>query len=158
MKIFIAHRGLTTGPNERWENHPDQIRQTLAAGFDCEIDVRLIDGKWLLGHDLPQYEVDTDFLMLAGLWIHCKNHDALANIGRIGEAHSTWHQPTHFWHQSDDYTLTSNGFIWTYPGKPVDPQVGICVQPEWDKNWKPAPNSVDGVGVCSKFVKIIKGT
>jgi hypothetical protein len=24
-----------------------------------------------------------------------------------------------FWHQKDDFTITSQGFIWTYPGKPV---------------------------------------
>ena len=23
----------------------------------------------------------------------------------------------YFWHQTDDFTLTSHGYIWTYPGK-----------------------------------------
>jgi hypothetical protein len=26
----------------------------------------------------------------------------------------------YFWHQEDDYTITSKGFIWVYPGKPLN--------------------------------------
>ena len=25
----------------------------------------------------------------------------------------------YFWHQEDDYTLTSEGYVWVYPGKPL---------------------------------------
>jgi hypothetical protein len=35
----------------------------------------------------------------------------------------------YFWHQSDDYTITSNGYFWTYPGKSIGSK-SIIVLPE----------------------------
>jgi hypothetical protein len=148
--IYIAHRGLFDGYNEEMENHPDQIRAALDAGFDAEIDVRLIDGKWFLGHDAPVHEVEQSFLSQAGLWLHCKNEGALIELTRCREGFNF------FWHQSDDFTLTSGGFIWTYPGKTVDPEFGVRVQPEWNKYWREDVHNIVGYGVCSKFVSYIK--
>jgi hypothetical protein len=56
MKL-IAHRGLVDGPNATTENHPDQIKTAWSLGFDCEIDLRVVDGKLWLGHDEPQYQI-----------------------------------------------------------------------------------------------------
>ena len=52
----------------------------------------------------------------------------------------------YFWHQNDDYTITSKGFIWTYPGKKLLPQ-SICVLPEI-VNYK----TIDCLGICSDFI------
>ena len=51
-----------------------------------------------------------------------------------------------FWHQEDDVTLTSRGFIWTYPGKPLTSK-SICVKPE--KNFE-IPKKV--LGICADNV------
>ena len=33
-----------------------------------------------------------------------------------------------FWHDTDDFTITSQGIIWAYPGKLID-QKTVCVLP-----------------------------
>ena len=32
---FIAHRGLTEGPDVNLENRPEQIEKSLKDGFEC---------------------------------------------------------------------------------------------------------------------------
>ena len=34
-----------------------------------------------------------------------------------------------FWHQKDDFVLTSKGFVWTYPNKSLYSN-SVCVLPE----------------------------
>ena len=60
--IYIAHRGLFQGPDKEKENHPDQIRKALKKRYDCEIDVWWKSDGWWLGHDEPQYKVDSSFM------------------------------------------------------------------------------------------------
>lgn len=75
----------------------------------------MMRGVLWAGHDSAQYLVSEDFLLDNGqyLWIHCKNFEALDFFA------STFPQLNYFWHQEDDRTLTSQGFLWTYPGKEV---------------------------------------
>lgn len=61
MKI-ISHRGNLDGPTPDRENSPDFIKKALKSGYHVEIDLRIIDGKFWLGHDGPQYEVVSEFL------------------------------------------------------------------------------------------------
>jgi hypothetical protein len=153
--ILIAHRGLFEGPNQELENHPDQITLALESGFNAEIDVRWSAGKWWLGHDEAQYEVTEAFLMQPGLWLHCKNVSALTRLLRL---------PVNcFWHQEDDYTITSAKYVWAYPGQVLPDAVdnGIWVQPEWTEGWRSKDDVlVAGMhvvaGVCSKYVGEIK--
>jgi len=148
--ILIAHRGLYEGWNEELENRPEQLLAALAEGFDAETDVRYIDGKWWLGHDEPTYEVDEDFILTNGLWLHAKNLAALTRLCARGA--------NYFWHQGDDYTITSKGWIWAYPGQPLS-EHSIRNQPEWKKGWFDRSVRVqdeDYAGVCSKFVKLIR--
>lgn len=142
MKL-IAHRGLTDGPDLALENHPSNIQKTLSQGFDAEIDVRYIDNKWYLGHDTATYEIAYDFLLQPGLWLHAKNLEALCMF-------TADYKLNFFWHQNDDFTLTSQGFIWTYPNKELTPK-SICVLPEWnDPKFDNLPTEC--FGICSKFV------
>lgn len=90
------------------ENAPEYIQEALEKGFDVEVDVWYEKGKWSLGHDNPQHEVNISFLKDERLWCHAKNIDALEEMLR-NDIHC-------FWHQADNYTLTSRGHIWTYPG------------------------------------------
>ena len=63
LQYFISHRGNLTGiGGEEWENHPDYIDAALAAGFDVEIDVWVIEGTFWLGHDAPQFGVTMHWL------------------------------------------------------------------------------------------------
>lgn len=107
MKI-ISHRGNLHGPDPMEENRPEYIDAAIDCLFDVEIDIRLIDGQFFLGHDDPQYYVDLVWLKERKdyLWLHCKNRDALYILKESFNA---------FWHQEDDYALTSDGYIWTYP-------------------------------------------
>ena len=60
MKL-ISHRGNLNGPNKERENHPDYIWEALQAGYEVEIDVWWVDGKFKLGHDEPQYDFPFQF-------------------------------------------------------------------------------------------------
>lgn len=118
--IYISHRGNLEKSSSRWENHPDYILEALSEGYNVEIDVWHKDG-WFLGHDEPEYKIGEEFLLNESFWCHSKNIDAFRNLLDIGAIC--------FWHQNDDYTLTTNNFIWTYPGKPLT-TMSICVMPE----------------------------
>lgn len=110
--IKIAHRGNVHGPSNM-ENHPDHIMSAISLGYDVEIDIWSIDGVLYLGHDKPQYEIDDSFIFNVAhySWFHCKNIEALDRFVKLQ------HFLRFFWHQEDDFTLTSNCYIWTYPGK-----------------------------------------
>lgn len=109
MKI-ISHRGNLNGPNSITENSVLAISAALDKGFDVEIDVWFKNGKWYLGHDKPNYQIDESFLENKKLWCHAKNLDALNLMLKNKKIHC-------FWHQNDDFTLTSKNYIWTYPDK-----------------------------------------
>jgi len=146
MKL-IAHRGLVNGPDSTLENLPGQILLSLQAGYDCEIDVRYIDGNWILGHDNPDFEVPFEFLKQPRLWIHAKNLDALYAL-------SSDNSLNYFWHQDDDFTLTSHGYIWTYPDKALTPN-SVMLMPEWN-NPKLENLNLNCYAICSDFVLKIK--
>lgn len=153
--ILIAHRGLMDGPDGSAQNHPDQIRRALDAGFDAEIDLWLIDGRWMLGHDGPEHEVDLRFISYHGLWLHCKNLPAFFALRAIGGNHN------YFFHDSDMVVLTSKGQVWTYFGKPETRSPGsICVMPEVTYDWSQIRAMVNGhawLGMCSDWVNMIRG-
>ena len=135
---FISHRGNIDGIIKDKENKPDYINEALASGFEVEVDVRFVDNKFFLGHDYNQFEIDEKFLLNKKLWCHAKTREALIALQKI-KAH-------YFWHQNDDYTITSRGFIWTYPGKKLLPQ-SICVLPE-NVNYE----TFDCLGICSDLI------
>jgi hypothetical protein len=147
MKL-IAHRGLVNGPNKERENHPDQIKEALRNGYDCEIDIRWIDNAWYLGHDNPDHSVPYEFLEQPGLWIHAKNLDALYVLGADAKLNF-------FWHQEDDHTLTSQGYIWTYPRKTLTKN-SVMVMPEWNDTTLANAREADCYAVCSDFVELLK--
>ena len=119
---FIAHRGNIDGPS-KFENSPDHIDEAISLGFDVEIDVWVDGYKIFLGHDEPEYKIDNAFLeeRRSMLWCHAKNIHALKWL--VENNFNT------FFHDTDDYTLTSKGFIWAYPGKELV-EGSICVMPE----------------------------
>lgn len=145
MKL-ISHRGNLTGPNTVDENSPELVLDVLAKGFECEIDLWLDNNTLYLGHDGPQYRVSHDFLEKPGLWIHAKNFDALVYL-------DNYRNINYFWHQEDDFTITSKGYIWTYPGKPLA-STSIAVMPERVMNIS-SIKSLAVSGICSDYIGII---
>jgi len=141
--ILISHRGNFYGPEVDRENQPDYIEEALALGFDVEVDVRDINGSYFLGHDKPTYLVKKDFLKRDGLWCHAKN---------IRGLYSMLEDDIHcFWHQKDDVTLTSDGYMWTYPGKELT-ENSIVVMPEkyLEKWWRYKFKNCSGI--CSDYI------
>jgi hypothetical protein len=116
--IKIAHRGNLNGPNPEKENEPSYILSAINQGFDCEIDLWKTENGFFLGHDEAQYEIKDSFLFELSdkLWIHCKNLEALTFVSKEASTLNG------FWHQEDDYTLTTKGYIWTYPNRPTSSQ------------------------------------
>jgi hypothetical protein len=110
---IISHRGNIYGPDKKNENTPSQILLAIQKGFDVEIDFWAEDNRLFLGHDYPEYEIPISFLRenQEHLWIHCKSLDAIDFLKHFLPSSNF------FWHQNDDFTLTSLGYIWTYPGK-----------------------------------------
>lgn len=148
MKL-IAHRGLINGPDSSQENSPQRIVASLNQGYDCEVDLRVIDNQPYLGHDRPDYKVDKNFLYNKGLWIHCKNFEALA---WCQDQNCNLH---YFWHDTDHYTLTSRSWIWSYPGMPASAYT-VVVLPEWNDPELKNLN-LNCYGICSDYVEKIKG-
>jgi hypothetical protein len=97
----------------------------LNCGFDCEIDLYYLEGNFYLGHDEPTHLVPIEWLVERKnrLWIHCKNYSALNKFAEDLNPYN------YFWHQNDDFTLTSTNLIWTFPGQQLG-QKSILVLPE----------------------------
>lgn len=146
--IIIAHRANLSGPNKLTENSPTQIQFCLSQMYHCEIDVWLINDILFLGHDEPQYKIDISFILenVNQLWCHCKHLESFEYLLKIKEVNC-------FYHQNDDYVLTSHGHIWVYPGKQMPKENGILVMPEWDRNIK---YDTDGIyGICTDYAENI---
>lgn len=138
--MIISHRGNINGANKDLENNPDHIKSLLKSKIEVEIDVWLIDGQAMLGHDNPQYLVDYRFFEHDKLWCHAKNLDALIFMLQ-NKIHC-------FWHQEDDYTITSRGYVWTFPNKPVSSYRSVIV--DTSKNWKEKNYNCERV--CSDYL------
>ena len=135
---FISHRGNIWGIEKENENNPKYIEKAISLGFNVEVDVRFEGGDFYLGHDINQYKINKEFLINDKIWCHAKTSNAINALNKI-KAHF-------FWHQNDDYTITSKGFIWTYPGKKLLPE-SICVLPEIT-NYK----KINCLGICSDII------
>lgn len=125
--IIISHRGNTSGPNPKWENEPNNIQNLVKNGIPCEVDVWRVNNKYLyLGHDEPQYVVPAYFFNSDLIWAHCKNLDAITFFVNNN------YNCKYFWHQNDDFALTSNNKVWTYPGKPYSSEsIVVDLSPNW---------------------------
>ena len=109
---LISHRGNLTGPDSKNENKFSYIETALSYGFDVELDVWVENNRAYLGHDKPTYSLSKKMISEIGPngWFHCKNLEALEYF------HSNFRSYNYFWHQSDDYSMTSQGYPWTING------------------------------------------
>jgi hypothetical protein len=148
--IYISHRGNIDGVNPSLENSPLYVETAIEKGFDVEVDLWVNDSGIFLGHDGPEYQVPQEWLTdrKAQIWVHCKNSDALSFSLR-NDLHC-------FFHDTDDYTITSKGYVWAYPGKKYSSDRCINVLPEktsldMSDGWE-----VNYYGVCSDFIQKLK--
>jgi len=143
--ILISHRGNTDGRVKNIENSPDYIQIALDEGFDVEVDVWYVDSAFYLGHDIPMYEVAESYLENEKFWCHAKNEEAFFKMLENPKIHC-------FWHQTDDYTLTSKGIPWVLPGKKVTDK-SIWVLPEIT-SYKSI--LINCLGICSDYISIYR--
>ena len=152
--IYIAHRGNIGGQNTELENSPNYVDDAIQLGYQVEVDLWIREKELFLGHDAPQYPISEEWLAgrINHLWVHCKNPEALDFLRN----HTTCDIGLHyFWHQEDDYTITSNGIIWAYPGKSLHGGHNIvCVMPERANYNNEQITSC--YAVCSDFVSNLK--
>lgn len=140
---LISHRGNVDGPVPELENEPSYIDRALSLGHDVEIDVWKLGAELYLGHDRPQYRIGSDFFYSRPqLWCHAKNLEALAWMINNG-IHC-------FWHQTDDVALTSEGYFWVYPGRPLTANgaSSIAVMPEMASGWDVS----EAWGICTDYI------
>jgi hypothetical protein len=53
------------------------------------------------------------------LWCHAKNIEAVLMMKKENNIH-------YFWHQTDDITLTSQGYMWAHPRKqPIENSIAV---------------------------------
>jgi hypothetical protein len=142
--IFISHRGNLNGVIAERENSPKYIEECLAEKFHCEIDLRMKDGIPHLGHDTPDYPVDSAWLRDSRLWIHVKEYEALVWLKQ--------NCPTakYFCHESDRYTLVSNGMIWSHDL--TNRMTSYCIIPLLSKESVESYDQVGFGAVCSDFI------
>lgn len=138
MKV-ISHRGNLFGPNSKTENNPDHIQKVLKK-YDTEVDVWVsLNNEVFLGHDYPQYSILPNFLQQDGLWCHAKNLNALHYLLNA--------KIKCFYHNIDDYTITSNGYIWTYPDHDVtDKSIIVNLNKGWQNT------NYNCYGVCVDYI------
>ena len=138
--FLISHRGNLNGRQPYRENHPDYIDEAISEGFNVEIDIWLIDDKWVLGHDGGQHIISVDWLLdrKSSLWVHAKNLYALSQLYDT-DIH-------YFWHQNDLATITSKGFLWAYPGnQPMNNSISVLPELYGEE--------VTGcLGICSDYI------
>lgn len=142
------------GPNTHVENHPAHVQQVLGSGLHAEVDVRLPDHTWSLGHDHAQYEVDVEFLLQPGLWLHAKDHKAAFALSALKAQHD---HLNFFWHDTDTRVLTSQGYWWSLTHHELGKGC-VAVMPEWCMSmpdliaWsRVAPCA----GICTDYLKDI---
>jgi hypothetical protein len=142
--LKIAHRGNFKGKFESYENEPLYVQHAIDAGYDVEVDLWVKSGMTYLGHDKPLYGVPWAWFVNRAdkLWIHCKNVEAF--LFCINQESFL----NYFWHQEDDFALTSSKYIWTFPGKPLT-NLSIAVLPETVENWDISAAH----GICSDYLE-----
>jgi len=148
MRI-ISHRGNLSGPNSAFygENHPSSVRSALMSGYDVEVDIRFMGGKFVLGHDIGEFEVNNDFFYNCRLWVHAKNIEALSKLINNPLINV-------FYHDKDGFALTSQKFIWTYPDEKFELlDSSIAVMPELVGGWGDVGKCY---GVCTDYADDMK--
>lgn len=148
MKV-ISHRGNIRGTISEKENRPSYIDCAIAQGFDVEVDIRYINGKFYLGHDGPEYVVNKKWIDLRknNLWFHCKDPSSAYQLSLLSEV-------KYFCHTFDSHVLISNGMLWIHD---LDHTTPNCIIPLLDSKSISKYAEYSGVyGICTDFPIYVK--
>jgi len=142
--ILFSHRGNLHGPLPERENSPRYIEEAISLGYKVEIDVWSINGIHFLGHDGPAFEINHSWLENKPLLCHAKNVEALESMISNPAIHC-------FWHEEDKYTITSKGYVVSYPGFCEAGQKTIVMKPEFHNT-----RVKNCYGICSDYISRYK--
>jgi len=97
------------GLNPNRENTPSYIDTAISAGYEVEVDINYLNGKFYLGHDTPDYEITITWMdkRKSNIWFHCKNLESASHLGLLEGF-------KFFCHTSDDFVLTSTNHVWVH--------------------------------------------
>ena len=144
---LISHRGNVDGKYPQYENLPEYVDKALNLGYDVEVDLWIDNDGYYLGHDEPTYPINLKWLTdrYLHLWIHCKD------VATLHEFSTKTSGYNFFFHDKDDYTLTSKQYIWAYPGKSYTDHT-VMVMPEWkeDVDWDTL-RATNCFGICTDY-------
>jgi hypothetical protein len=136
--IEIAHRGNTA--EKKRNNNPSLFMDLMDRKTHIEIDLWVTPLGFALGHDGPEHEIGEKFLTYPNFWIHAKNLAALLYLTKTDF--------NYFWHENDQFTLTSQNVIWTYPkGSASNNSIIVCTTQK-DHNYY---LQTTALGICSDF-------
>lgn len=105
------------------ENTHRQIEEALCLGFDVEIDVSWYNGKFYLGHDFPNEDLEITDLQkwskINQIFVHCKTirtvQSLCANVITSTILGIDLGNVIPFYHQEDPCILLMNGQVWVHP-------------------------------------------
>ena len=125
--ILIANRGNLYGPLPETENSTDTLNDAIARGFHVTIDLWWYDDCFWLGTRSPKYKLmggGEDWLQYSmnSLWIHARDPEALRRASDLGL--------NVFWHQTDEYALTTWGYMLGFYGRPPVGDQFVHMMPE----------------------------
>lgn len=145
-QLWILHRGLQNGPDKEKENNELIIRSLLHSGWHVEFDIwynSSTNTMWI-GHDKATSELKCNSILFhPRSWVHCKNIETFQYI------YNNYNTIHFFYHTDEDIILTSNKYIWCYPGVYAGPK-SILVLPE--HHFKSLPNEC--LGVCTDYTSM----
>jgi hypothetical protein len=149
MKI-ISHRGNINGPVPEKENRPSYIDSAIQLGYDVEVDLRIIDNDFWLGHDEPQYKVELPWMLLRKdkIWFHCKDINSALVLAKFDQGFQ------YFCHSQEPYVCTSHKYLLIH-----DLTSNIndkCIIPLLSKEDIEKYNNSKPYAICTDFVNYIK--
>jgi len=149
MKI-ISHRGNINGPIPEKENRPSYIDSAIKLDYDVEVDLRIINNEFWLGHDEAQYKIELSWMRLRKdkIWYHCKDIESALVLCKLNEDFK------YFCHSQEPYVCTSNGYLWVHD---LSSKINNkCIIPLLSKEDIEKYTNSKPYAICTDFVKDIK--
>jgi len=146
--IVVSHRGNLAGPSKK-ENTFEAWKEFCAVDTQgvstyCELDLWYHNGTYWLGHDKPVEGIGASLLWDTAIVWHCKNFAACKHL-------SKWYDDGHyFFHENDPHTMTSQGWIWAYPGQYVNEST-VIVCKDLESTIKTIKEG-KAMGICTDYV------
>jgi hypothetical protein len=83
MPTIISNFGNLNGPIPEQENKPEYIINALNKNFHVKTNIWLHNDKLFLGTFKPDYQVTSNFIREANLWMQCMDIETLQFITKI---------------------------------------------------------------------------